>query len=77
MTVNELITTETYHIEYCPKADSKYSQHKVGDWRSDFFSSEGLDEVLAKSALDWNRENFHYNNYRVVKTVSTQTILDW
>ena len=70
------ITTESYHIEYCPKSNSKYSTHKAGDWKVNSFCKD-LDEASAKSALEWNRENFHYNNYRVVKTVSTQTILDW
>lgn len=76
MTVNEAIETTTYHIEYSPKTNSKYSTYEVGDWKTDSFCKD-LDEASAKSALEWSRENFHYNNYRVVKTVSTQTILDW
>ena len=68
--------TETYHIEYSPKANSKYSKHTVGEWRIDSHN-KNLDEDSAKLALEWNRKNFHYNNYRVVKTISTQTILDW
>lgn len=76
MTVNETIETVTYHIEYCPKANSKFSSHKAGDWRFNPFC-KNLNETSAKAVLEWNRKNFHYNNYRVVKAVSTQTILDW
>lgn len=67
---------ETYHIEYSPKANSKYSTHQVGNWKVHSFRN-GLDEASAKSDLEWCRKHFHYNNYRVVKTVSKQTILDW
>ncbi len=70
------ITTETYHIEYCPKVNSKYSTHQVGTWEVHPYSKD-LDEAKVVERLKWCRDSCHYNNYRVVKTVSTQTILDW
>jgi hypothetical protein len=69
-------STVTCHIEYSPKANSKHSTHQVGDWRIHPYDKD-LSEAEAVGRLKWCRDTFHYNNYRAVKTVSTQTILDW